>query len=101
MELIKKLAEMAVDEAFGAVKYAKMAVRYKLDEPNLAATMVSLTEQELSHSDSLMTTAHNLLQKHTEHEEYEKTKAVVDYIHEMQVDKINEAKRYLMQYRGA
>ena len=99
MEIVRKLGEMSVDEAFGAIKYAKMACTHKA-EPTVASMFITLAEQEMTHSDTLYTTAHNLLEKHQDHEEYAADRAVLDYIHEMQVEKVNEAKLYVSQYRN-
>ena len=100
MDIAKKLAELAVDEAWGACRYARMAVTHR-PHPNIAATIATITDQELAHSEMLLAAAESVLSSlDPETDEYKATSAVMDYIRDMQAEKVNEAKRYLAQYRG-
>jgi len=100
-DTIMKLAEGATDEAWGACKYAKAATVHK-DHPDVASTYAALAEQELTHAETLYGLAEKLLSSYMpgtpEHEELHTT---VKYIRSKQVEKSNEARRYIAMYRGA
>lgn len=100
MEMIKELSEMSVEEVFGACKYARMAVLHK-DDQGLASMFHNMTEQEISHSESLYSMANAMLEKHKDSAEYAAHRLLLDFIRGMQVDKVNEARRYLAQAKGA
>ncbi|MBQ9719831.1 MAG: hypothetical protein IJV64_03960, partial [Oscillospiraceae bacterium] len=92
METIKKLAEMALEEAESACHYAKWSVIHKAEHPTLAETLFSISGQELNHAELLHKEAERLLAEHTGAEAYAACRAVVDYLHEEQVEKTNKAK---------
>lgn len=102
METVKKLAEMALEEAEGACHYAKWAVMCKEDNPAFAKTLIDISAQELVHMDALNAEAVKKLEQcRQEHpEEAISAGAVYAYIHEKMVDKAGKAKAYQMQYKG-
>lgn len=53
MEFIIHLAEMALEEAEGAEKYAKMALEQKEVNPELAQDLYNIASQELGHEEVL------------------------------------------------
>lgn len=102
MEMVKKLAEMALEEADGACHYAKWAVMHKEDNPTFAKTLFEISGQELAHMDALNAEAVKELEQ-CRQEQPEKAisaGAVYAYIHEKMVDKAGKAKAYQMQYKG-
>lgn len=103
-DMIKMLAEMSVDEAWGACKYAKLAVENKHDQPAMAQSVSDLANQELGHMTTLMAIADNMLAamevSTPEQEEHKQaTSIIVHYLKEKQAAKAVEARMYLEQYR--
>lgn len=103
MNMIKKLSEMAVDETFGALKYAKMAVRKKTEHPEIAATLYKMSDEELTHAATLHSMATAELEKCKKDNPVEAVTAgtLYDYLYEMQAEKTAEVKSYQAMYKGA
>lgn len=57
MKIIKKLSEMIEDELEGAECYARMALEYRDEYPELSRIANNLSAQELDH----MTSLHNIV----------------------------------------
>ena len=102
MKLIEKLSDMIEDEIDGAECYAKMAVKYKEERPELANLMYALSGEELGHMQKL----HNMVVRIIE--EYRKDKgeppasmmAIYEYLHNKQIDEAREVKDLQALYRG-
>ena len=102
MKIIEKISDMIEDEVDGAKHYAKCAVKYKEEYPTLAKTFYDIAIVELTHIDLLHAQVVKLI------EEYRRTKGdppkemqfVYNYLHDKQIEKVNEAKNYLATYRG-
>ena len=97
MKIIKELEEFIADELSGAYDYAKMAVKYKTENPDMARMFYEMANAELSHKDNL----HKMIVSKIE--EYKKQhgtppvamQAVYDWEHEKQIAETAEIKAML------
>lgn len=111
MEFVKKLSEMACEEAADACKYAKLAVEHKAKHPTIAATFAELATQELAHMDRLHAAAETLLAEKRANQvtdgsasaeaPFVRMDGVVAYLSEKQAEKATMTRVYLAQYKGA
>ena len=101
MKLIEKISNMIEDEIDGAECYAKMALTYNADKPELARVMYSLSMQELQHMEELHGVVVNLIDEYRkEHgEPPADMRAIYDYLHEQAIDKAEKVKRYQSMYK--
>lgn len=101
-DMIKRLAEMALEESEGACHYAKRAAIHKEDYPNLAQALYDISGQEQNHAAMLAVEAKRLLEKLESEDEaaYGRERTIYEYLREKWVEHINAAKTYQAQYRG-
>lgn len=101
MKLIEKLSAMVDDEIEDAMKYAKCAVKYKDEDPELAKTFYDLSTDELRHMMLLHAEVSDVIKEYrTKHgEPPAEMQAVYDYLHDKQVDKAQEVKNMQAMYR--
>lgn len=101
MKIIKRLSEMIDDELDGACEYAKCAVKYKVEYPELAETFYKLSGEEMGHMQILHDRVTALIKKEREEhgEPPANMLAVYDYIHEKQIERANHVRYYQAAYK--
>ena len=92
---------MIADEIEGAECYAKAAVKYKAERPELANLMYALSGEELGHMQRLHKAVVEVIEKYRkEHgEPPANMMAVYEYLHDKQIEEAAEVKRLQDMYR--
>ena len=101
MRIIKKLSEMIEEEVDGAEVYAKCALKYKEERPELARTFYNLANQEMQHVDMLHTEVVKLIDEYRkEHGEPPAGMlALYDYLHEKHIESAAKVKTLISMYK--
>ena len=102
MKIIETLSDKIVEEIHDAKEYARMALEYRDEYPDLAKTLHDLSTEEMGHMSRLHTAVENII------EQYRKEKgeppaamlAVYDYLHKQQIEKAAEAKAMQELFKG-
>lgn len=103
MKLIKMLEEHIGEEIHDTKEYAKMAVEYKDEYPDLAELFYKLSAEEKRHADMLHDMAVNEIEKYRKMrgEPPAEMQAVYNYIHNQHMKKAEKAERYRAMYKEA
>ena len=101
MKLIKKISEMIDEEIEGAECYAKKALEYKEERPELAKTFYNLANEEMEHMNILHGEVVKLIEEYREEhgEPPQAMQAVYDYMHEKHIEEAREVKAMIAMYK--
>ena len=103
MKIIKILSEKIGEEICDAKAYAKMAVEYKDEYPDLSRTFYNLSMQEMDHKNVLHNEVTEIIKRYreTNGEPPADMMAVYDYLHKEQIEKALEVKTLQSMYKEA
>lgn len=101
MKIIKILSEKIKEEICDAKSYAKMAIEYKDEWPELSRTLYNLSTQEMEHMNLLHNEVTSIIKKYreTNGEPPVEMMAVYDYLHKEQIDNAAEVKVLQNMYK--
>ena len=101
MKIMKLIEEHIGDEIHDMKEYAKLAVEYKDECPELAELFYNLSTEEKHHMGLLHEKAVSEIEKYRKNhgEPPKEMLAVYDYIHRKHIEKTEKAERYRAMYR--
>jgi DNA-binding ferritin-like protein (Dps family) len=103
MKVIKILSDKIKEELHDAKSYAKMAIEYKEEYPELSRTLYNLSTQEMEHMNLLHNEVTAIIKKYrdTQGEPPPDMMAVYDYLHKEQIDMAIEVKTLQNMYKDS
>ena len=101
MKIIKLLSEKIEDEVCDAKSYAKLAVEYKDEYPELSRDFYNLSLQEMDHMNVLHNEVTTIIKRYreTNGEPPADMMAVYEYLHKKQIDMSLEVKTLQTMYK--
>lgn len=101
MKIIKTLSDKIHEEICDAKAYAKLAIEYKDERPDLARSFYNLSLQEMDHMNVLHNAVTDIIKQYreTNGEPPADMLAVYDYLHKQQIDKSLEVKMLQSMYK--
>ena len=101
MKVIKVLSEKVKEEVCDARSYAKLALEYKEEYPELSRTLYNLSMQEMEHMNLLHNEVTVIIKKwrETNGEPPADMLAVYEYLHNEQIEKALEVKTLQTMYK--
>ena len=101
MKVIKILSNKITEEICDAKSYAKLAIEYKEEYPELSRTLYNLSTQEMEHMNKLHNEVTEIIRKYreTNGEPPADMMAVYEYLHSEQIDKAAEVKMLQTMYK--
>lgn len=101
MKIIQDLSHLIEEEIDGACNYAKLALKFKDERPQLAQTFYSLTIDEMKHIDILHDEVVKIITEYRNagNEVPADMQAVYDYVHQKEIERVHHIKLYLEQYK--
>lgn len=101
MKIIKQLSDYIDEELDGAECYAKMAVKYKTERPDLAKMFYTMSIEEMNHMKYLHDAVVKIIEEHrkTKGEPPAPMMAVYEYLHEKHIDHAKEVRILQDQYK--
>lgn len=101
MKIIKVLSGKIKEELCDAKSYAKMALEYKEEWPELSRTLYNLSTQEMEHMNLLHNEVTAIIRKYreTNGDPPVEMMAVYDYLHKEQIDMVAEVKVLQNMYK--
>lgn len=102
MQVIKKIADYISEELEGAENYAKCALKWKDERPELAKVFYEISTDEMRHVSLLHGEVAKIIEEHRKEkgEPPAAMMAVWDYVHEKHIEEANEVRMLQNQYRG-
>lgn len=101
MTIIRDISEEIEEELDDSEKYAKLAIEYKDEHPDLAEMYMSLSNAEMDHVNKLHDAVTRLIKEHREKhgEPPAQMLAVYDYLHTRHTDHAARIKAIQSMYR--